>query len=136
MKKFFLKLTTILVVAIAGFGFTSCGNDVVVSPLVDPNINPVITPNAGVGTILGTWKCERYGGSRILTFLANGTGTWKEEEYIYKDVPVKSYSFSYTFNINDMTLTMVFPDGDVETKEVKALTATTLILDGAEYTRM
>ena len=118
IKKYLWSLLVIMVAAMLSVSFSSCGGD-------DDDDEAKVS-------IVGTWKWEGSGKSRILTFQSNGSGIWKEDNYGH----VKSYSFSYTFNNNDMTLRMVFPDGDVETMKVEALTATSVVIDREKYIRI
>lgn len=119
-KKNLLCLLAIMIVAIVSVSFVSCSRG------GDEEEGPAKI------SIVGTWKWEKGKESLVLTFQSDGSGRWQENNY----GRVKAYGFSYTINYDEMKLSMKFPDGDVETKEIKDLTATTVTIDRKEFIRM
>lgn len=91
-------------------------------------------------TILGTWRCDWSDtGYTIITFYANGTGTYTEKE----NGETISEIFKYTFDTNTMTLKCRFWDddeGDYTDEDkpwhINKLTAKTMIIDGYTYTKL
>ena len=120
-------MLTIVMVALMGVSFVSCGNDAVVPP-VNP-LTPVTPVTPGATSIVGTWRDIDVEGFDIYTFNANGTGTIQEFE-TELGVPVLCdvTNFTYTFDSTTMILTITHEWGLKETFTVESLTATKMVI--------
>ena len=137
-KKAFSKMLTIMMVALMGVSFVSCGNDAVVPP-VNP-LNPV-TPVTPVNqfSILGTWKSPEstnpFDSSvsyETYTFAANGTGVVNEYRVRNGILELDDYApFTYTFDPTTMILTINEGEGP-ETDVIRSITSTQIIFESGD----
>ena len=121
MKKNLLNWMTILMVAIVSVGFMSCNSD-----------NDADDSKA---SIFGTWRNDSSDGYDLITFNANGKGTYSEYYYEGKKELLKEVeAFDYIFNESSMTLRMLFGD-EVEIWKVESLTSKQMVIDGEVFVK-
>ena len=138
-KKAFSKMLTIVMVALMGVSFVSCGPDVVVLPA--NSLNPV-TPVTPINqfSILGTWKSAEstpaYDSSvryEIYTFAANGTGVAYEYRVRNGIIELDDYeTFTYTYDPTTNVLSMNYSNEGLETDVIRSITSTQIIFENGK----
>jgi len=119
------KLTTILMLLLVGAGFTACSDD-------DDNNSSSST------SIVGKWRCDwsedGWHGYEIITFNANGTGSYKREEYgSHGEHFEDSGTFTYTYR--DGILILDYGDGEPERYSIN-ISGGKFTMDGDTYVRV
>lgn len=121
--KHLIKLTTVLMLLFAGFGFAACSDD----------------DGGSASEIVGSWKYTYDNGCyEIMTFNADGTGS--NTEY-YPPYPIHVAPFTYIFDAKNQTLTLYWDDLD-EDENVEGpfgpvlVSGNKLYIEGDEYVRV
>jgi hypothetical protein len=133
MKRSFIRIMTMLMVAFVSVSLVSCGDKDDDDNKQNPNPNPdqgqSVEPQSATSVLTGgRWVYTDYDNGKVegydyYTFNANGTGYSEEWNYYGEELRRDDAdNFVYTYQNNRLTITE--EDGDVEQYVVLSLTAT------------
>ena len=120
-KNFFWNLLAIMMVAMVSLTMVSCSDD-------DDEVVKESSPIVGTWT----WEDDESEDYEIVTFRADGTGTWTEYDSYYDESDTEQ--FSYQYNPNTKKLVIHIED---EVEEITiSIVGDIMYMDGYTYRRV